>query len=319
MFKVFFVLCLVTVLAGCTGQPSLVTTSGNDQSHRQISARLIVSQDFGKEVIYDQEINILEGTMALEALSGRLDVATAYGGGFVTSIEGVKSGYLQKPVERKDWFLYVNGILSNSGGLSYLIREGDTIHWYYREWSFRPSVSALIGDFPGSLKYGYGGNIRPVTVLYETGWHKEADVVGETLMNMGVEEVFIKNREEITLAEKQEHNLIIIGSSQFEPIAEINSEWHKLGLFWHFNDSLEVYSPSGVLDHQINKGAGIIAAMQNPFNPYGTGSCQNTCWIITGTERGSIESALDALVNHHETFRYYAGAIITPGTVRPLP
>ncbi|MDX9804154.1 MAG: DUF4430 domain-containing protein [Dehalococcoidales bacterium] len=319
MFKSFFVLCLVAVLAGCTGQPSLATTSSNEQSHRQISARLVVSQDFGKDVIYDQEINIPEGTMALEVLSGRLDVTTAYGGGFVTSIEGVKSGYLQKPVERKDWFLYINGILSNTGGLSYQVREGDTIHWYYREWSFRTSVSALIGDFPGSLKYGYGGNNVPVTILYEAGWHEEAGVVMKTLMNMGVEEVFIKDREEITLAEKQEHNLIIIGSSTFEPIAEINRNWDKLGLFYHFDDGMEVYTSSGVLDSQMNIDAGIIAAMQNPFNPHGTGSCQNTCWVITGTDRGLITSAIDVLVNNPQSFRYYAGAIITPGTVRPLP
>lgn len=310
---------LVAVLAGCTGQPSLAPTSSKGEPSSQISARLVVSQDFGRDVIYDKEITVTEGTRALEALSGRLDVTTAYGGGFVTSIEGVKSGYLKSPVERKDWFLYINGILSNTGGLSYRVRENDTIHWYYREWSFRPSVSALIGDFPGSLKYGYGGNVAPVTVLYEKGWQMEAGVVGEALMDMGVERVFIKEHEQIAPAEKQEHNLIIIGSSTFEPIAELNSNWDKLGMFYHFNDGLEVYTPSGVMDYQINKGAGIITAMQNPFNPYGTGSCQNTCWVITGTERGSIASALDVLVNDPQSFRYYAGAIITLGTVRPLP
>ena len=80
----------------------------------------------------------------------------------------------------------------------------------------------------------------------------------ETLLELGVGETGIRNDFSITPDEKQYHNLIIIGSADFQPIAEINSNWQKIGLFHRFSaDALEIYSSSGNLDASIAEGAGI--------------------------------------------------------------
>jgi len=319
-YKSCLTLAVAAMISGCAGQPSLMSGTPVQEDASEVTVRLIVSENFGRNVIHDEEVTVDEGTSCLDVLSGRLDITTAYGGGFVTSIEGVKSGYLQNPVKREDWFLYINGILSNTGGLSYRVKDGDVIHWYHREWGFRPSVSALIGDFPSSFKNGYAGDVSPVTIWYEEGWLDEAGILLETLLELGVGETGIRDDFSITPDEKQYHNLIIIGSADFQPIAEINSNWQKIGLFHRFSaDALEIYSSSGNLDASIAEGAGIITAMQNPFNPYGTGACQNTCWVISGTDRDSIIDAFKIFVNNPESFGYYAGAIVISGDVEPLP
>ena len=131
----------------------------------------MVSADFGKNTIFDETVDINYAVTALDLLKNNLSVGTAYGGGFITSIEGIKSGYLNQPVQRKDWFLYVNGILTNTGGLDYKIRNGDTIHWYYRDWSFRQAVSALISEFPFAFKYGYSAkNTSTQYGMKMAGW-----------------------------------------------------------------------------------------------------------------------------------------------------
>ncbi|MFA5451396.1 MAG: DUF4430 domain-containing protein [Dehalococcoidales bacterium] len=311
---------LAVVFNGCTGQLSSTPVTNSAAQSTQITAQLIVSENFGRNVIFDNEVIVREGTNCLELLSQKLDVKTAYGGGFVTSIQGIASGYLKRPVERKDWFLYINGILSNAGGLAYRIRDGDTIHWYYRDWSFRPSASAIISDFPSSLKYGYGGINVPLTIWYEVGWHNEAHELQQALIAMGIKKIFMCESSQITISEKQTHHLIVIGSDLFDPIREINDNWSRLGLFCRFNkDVLEIYDSNGNCIHEETSGTGLIYTIQNPFNPTGTGSCQNTCWVISGTDKDSISGALDTLMYNWQSFKYFTGAVVNAKGVQPLP
>ncbi|MDD2472348.1 MAG: DUF4430 domain-containing protein [Dehalococcoidales bacterium] len=311
---------LMAVLSGCA-QPSFpVDTNDPSDFHEVAAIRLIVGTDYGREVLFNEEVTVRKGETCLDILADKLDVGTAYGGGFITSIEGIKSGYLKYPVERKDWFLYVNGFLSNTGGLTYQVSDGDTVHWYYRDWSFRQSVSAITGSFPGAFKYGYGGNNVATTIWHESGWKEEASRLQQALFAQGVQTVLIRSSDEISQDEKQNHHLIIIGSFQFPPVLEINRNWDRLGMFCRFNNGiLEGYSPQGELAWEKSSDAGIIISMQNPFNPLGTGACRNICWVVSGTDKDSIEMSLNTLCHNHQSFEYYTGALITPGELLPLP
>ncbi len=320
VFKTGLLLLAILGLIGCVNDNHGFPTSRTDEQNGPISARLVVSADFGKNTIFDETVDINYAVTALDLLKNNLSVGTAYGGGFITSIEGIKSGYLNQPVQRKDWFLYVNGILTNTGGLDYKIRNGDTIHWYYRDWSFRQAVSALISEFPFAFKYGYSGKNTSTTIWYEDGWLDEAQTVQNYLLDHGVTDIAIRSSQDINPHELQKNHLLIIGSPSFSPIDEINNNWDRLGLFCRFTlQGLEVFDEQGAASQFYTSGTGIILAMQNPFNPAGTGACQNTCFVISGTDDGSISQALNALLYKTDKIKYLAGAIVSGELIIPLP
>lgn len=318
--KISLLLFCILGLSGCTQSPLATLTTSENTPAVNINTHLVISTDFGKNIIFDEELEITLGTNTLEVLEGNVDFTTAYGGGFLTSIEGIKSGFLKQPIEREDWFLYINGILSNVGGFSYNIQEGDVIHWYYRDWGFREAVSAIISDFPAPLEFGYGGKNVPTTIWYEDGWKDEAKQLQKSLTTSGVSEVIIRNSSDISTHETENNHLIIIGPSSFQPINEVNQNWDRLGMFCKFNsDGLEIYSEAGNLSRTYTSGAGVIFAMQNPFNPKGTGACENICIFVTGTDDISIMLAVETLSNNSQSLKYYAGATIIDGNIKPLP
>jgi len=314
------ILVLINSSGGCSGN-NPVTTGGNPGiSASAINARLVVSRDFGHTVILDTVIAVDDGTTALEALAQHASLETAYGGGFVKSIEGITSGYMSQPVTRKDWFLYVNGILTNTGGLAYRINSGDTIHWYYRDWTFRQSVSSIIGDFPEPFLHGYNGNTAPNVVVYQDGLEMHAGRLVSILDSVMIPGVVKHTFSSVTSDEMQNSNLILVGDQHFEPIAEINDLWNRLGLFCRFNnDVVEVYSYDGKLTGTYATGTGIIVAMQNPFNPKGTGVCENVCWLVSGTDLEGIASVIDVISTAPDRLKYLTGAIVNNGTLVPLP
>jgi len=317
---VIALLALVLISGGCASKPAVITGDEPDINTGTLNARLIVSCDFGKTLMLDKLIEVEDGTTALEALAQYADVDTAYGGGFVKAVEGISSGYMSQPVTREDWFLYINGILTNTGGLAYGIKDGDTIHWYYRDWSFRQSVSSIIGDFPEPFLHGFNGLTVPTLVLYQDGFEVPAGSLFSRLNSISVPHVNIKIFNSATTDEIQNSNLILIGDRDFEPIAEINSLWNRLGLFSRFNnDLLETYGFDGKPAGTFSSGAGIIIAMQNPFNPRGTGVCENVCWVISGTDHEGITAAVNLMTNNPDSLKYLAGAVVLDGTVLPLP
>ena len=105
--------CLsVIVLGGCSAP-----------STGKIEVRVIVTQDFGNELMLDKSLLVSNGSSAMDALKQVAEVETAYDGGFVNAIRGVRSS------AREGWFIIVNGILSNTGACDYTLHSGDVERW----------------------------------------------------------------------------------------------------------------------------------------------------------------------------------------------
>lgn len=313
-------LVLVSASGGCRSVNPVIISTEPENNSATVDARLVVSRDFGQVVMLDTIIEVDDGTTALEALMHYAEVNTAYGGGFVKSIEGISSGYMNQPVTRQDWFLYVNGILTNTGGLAYSIKSGDTIHWYYRDWTFRQSVSSIIGDFPEPFLHGYGGITAPTLVVYQEGFETQAGNLVAKLSSISVDNASLKTYDSVTVNEMQKSNLILVGDPYFTPVAEINTLWNRLGLFCRFNNGhIEIYSYEGEITGTYSSGVGLILAMQNPFNPKGTGACENICWVVSGTDREAIISAVGLITASPASLKYLAGAIVHNGVLLALP
>ncbi|MCG8485038.1 MAG: DUF4430 domain-containing protein, partial [Clostridia bacterium] len=71
----------------------LVFTVGCSQSQEDTSGNIgmIVSKDFGKELISNISIDFSDGQTVLDILEENYEIETAYGGGFVNGIDGLKS------------------------------------------------------------------------------------------------------------------------------------------------------------------------------------------------------------------------------------
>ncbi len=308
--KAGIVSLLVSLLAilpcGCQSQ-----TSG------EIAVRVIITQDFGNELMLDEPVILNSGANALDALERVAKVETKYGGGFIEAINGVRSQYSQTTV-KKDWFFYMNGMSANVGLMDYELSEGDVEHWDFHDWSFHAFIPATIGDFPQPFVGGYQGKNLPTIVVYDEGFRDAAlDLAGE-LAKLGVQDVRAQAANELSSQDKEHSNLMLLGTEDLDLISELN-ENRKLGFYIHFEEGRVV-----VYDSQGNKAryeseCGLIQATQNPWNSKGIGACENVVWMVSGTGESQVQNAIDILANDHERFRYAYATVIVDGEVIKVP
>ena len=98
----------------------------------------------------------------MRVLQRNATVKTRFGGQFVQSIGGVSGGRRDgRPV---DWFIYVNGILTDEGAGAIDVRGGDRIWWDHHDWGVTPDVRAVVGSYPEPFLHGSEGKRLPVRV-----------------------------------------------------------------------------------------------------------------------------------------------------------
>jgi len=297
--------------AGWTAEAS----SGDD-----IQVRLIVTRDFGNQLLLDETVQAASDSTAMSLLQRIASIETSYGGGFVNSINGIRSGYSNGHRSRDDWFISVNGITSNRGALDYILNDGDITHWDFHNWSFRQFIPATIGTFPEPFLHGYGGNIYPTIIVYSDGLNKSAECLADTLKNAGVIDLTVMPLIELSSELKASANIILIAESDSQPILEINDLWRRLGFYVHIGeDFIEVYDEKGEIAEEYITSMGFIQATQNPWNPRGLGACENVLWIISGTDQSAIENAADILCQRQQDIKYAYSAIIDSGILQLVP
>lgn len=281
-----------------------------------ITVRVVVTQNFGRDLMLEETIQIASGTSALQALQQVADVETAYGGGFVNAINEVRSQY---PAQ-EDWFFYINGMSSNRGAAGYILEDGDIQHWDFHDWSFRMFIPAIIGDFPQPFLHGYGGQVRPTVIVYADGLREEAEALEGGLAELGMENVSLKHTGELTDDDKQHSNLILLGPKDSDLVSEMNQAWDSLGFFVQFEgDTMIVHDSKGEVEAEYGAGCGLIQATQSLWNPKGVGACENVVWMASGMDGDGVRSAVDALINRHDHFQYAYAIVITNGEIIRVP
>lgn len=300
--------CLFAIVfCGCQPQPS-----------GEIAVRVIVTQDFGNELMLDELVIVANDANALDTLAKVATVQTKYGGGFIEAINEIRSQYSGSKV-KKDWFLYVNGISANVGALDYKLCNGDVEHWDFHDWSFHAFVPAIIGDFPQPFLGGYQGKVLPTLVVYDEGSQEAAQDLVNGLKELGVESIHAQAATGVSSQDKEHSNLILLGTEDFGLISELNKNYEKLGFFISFEDGkVVIWNPRGD-DKQCYLDCGLIQATQNPWNPKGVGACENVSWMISGTDKAQVRNTVNVLVNHYKEFRYACAAIIVNGKVIEVP
>jgi hypothetical protein len=302
-----------TIVCACSTQTS---NMGADT----IAVRVVVTQSFGQELMFDERLEVMPNTSAMAALMQIAEVETAYGGGFVNGINGVRSGYTGKEKTKMGWFFYVNGIQSNTGALDYKLNDGNIQHCDFHDWSFQQFIPAIVGHFPEPFYHGYGGTVYPTIIVYQSGWERDARRVADRLESLGVESVSIRDINRLEDDEKESCNMILLGTTDLPFIAELNHVWKRLGFFTHLQGGLlEVLDSKGEPAAEYGAGCGVIQATQSPWNPKGTGVCENAVWIVSGSDTAGVKAAVDALVDRDTDVRYAYTIVISDGEIVRVP
>ena len=180
------IILLASALTGaCANQPSEPAPPA-EKEPGTITAIITITQDFGRELMLGETLEVLPDTSAMAALMEVAEVETAYGGGFVNAINGVRTGYAGSQKTKKDWFFYVNGIQSNVGALDYKLHDGDVQHWDFHTWSFRHFTPAITDGFPAALRNGFGGKVSPTLIVCQDTMKENAKKLEKKLIKLGV-------------------------------------------------------------------------------------------------------------------------------------
>lgn len=279
---------------------------------------MVVTRDFGKELILEEEVELEAGTNAMAALQAVAEVETKYGGGFVQAINGISSEY--EGGSQRDWFYYINGIALNLGAQEYILQDGDVEHWDFRHWSYLQFVPAIIGDFPQPFTGGCQGKLKPTAVVYEEPFPREAQVLAEKLREWGVAEVITTSDKQLSEETKKESNLIIIAGLENGLISELNEVPKKLGFFAILQqDKIIVLDGEGNPAGEFNAGYGLIQATQNPWHPKGVGSGESVVFMITGTDIDGVKSAASALIDSSDRLRYAFAVLVKNSEISKIP
>ena len=327
-FTSIVVIILLILCSGCATSSSTVPSYTGEPQQAEPATKtgpdeaitLIITSDFGRNTIFEQVINDKEGTTAMEALTKAVQVETKYDGGFVSAINNIGPEYEKASGKKKDWFFYMNGIASNTGAAGYTLVNGDVEHWDYRHWGYHQFVPAIIGAFPHPFIKGFHGNVQPATVVYEAEFRAYAEDLAEKLGSKGTTRITSVEYRTITDTAQEENNLIIIAGKDNSLITELNSSHRKLGLFACFNgDTLVTLDDAGNVAYEYEEGCGLIQATQNPWNPRGTGVCENVVWILSGTDTEGIRSAIELLCNNPDKIHNACACIVKNGEVIKIP
>jgi len=259
--------------------------------------QVIATTNYGEEELFNKKVNIETTSSAFQVLSSTALVSTNYGGGFVNSINNISSTFSDGFGKKDDWFYYVNGLLSPVGALHYRVVDGDVIRWDYHHWGELRSITAVVADFPEPFLHGFQGKILPTTIVYEKDCEQQAYQIQSLLMQYGVQASCIVT-EQVSSDVKASHNLILLGTyANHEYIQEINTHASELGVYVEWvNGYLEVFDVDGNSKDTYRVG-GVIAAVQNFWNPKGTTHGENVVWMITGLSSDDVNNTVDILTN----------------------
>ena len=285
-----------------------------------ITVIITITRDFGRELMLGETLDVLPDTSAMAALMEVADVETAYGGGFVNAINGVRSGYAGSQKSKTDWFFYVNGIQSNVGALDYKLHDGDVQHWDFHDWGYRHFIPAMIDVFPSAFRYGFGGRVSPTLIVCPDYLKQDVEKLEEKLAQLEVVDVGVRSLDELSESERGNSNIILVSGPDNSLVAELSENWKRLGLFAYFeNGDLIVIDSDGEIAAEYGAGTGLIQATQNPWNPKGVGACENVAWLVSGTDDDGIKNALDALVDRHSKMQYTAAVVVADGEIIKVP
>lgn len=247
-----------------------------------------VTQDFGAKRVDSASVkSFRKGETVMQLLQSEFEVETAYGGGFVQSIEGLPGGGDQGDV---DWFYFVNGIEASTGAAERKVTAGDRIWWDRRDWSGAQRIPAVVGSFPEPFIHGTATKRAPLT-LQCNAEERDCGLVEQRLKDAGV--VGTARTTGVGTGTGRTLVRVLIGpwsAIRDDPAARLlEGGPQKSGVFAKpaaDGKSIELLDSRGEVRQTLGSGGGIIAATRYDD--------QQPTWVVTGVDEAGVAAAANA-------------------------
>jgi hypothetical protein len=295
----------VAVALGCAG-----CGFGPGVAAKGVDVR--VTENFGTQKLGQVQESKVNGTV-MQALQRSFKVSTAYGGGFVESING-HSGNKGNEV---DWFYYVNGIQAAKGAASTQLHKGDHVWWDVHDYRATDSVPAVVGSFPEPFTNGVGGQRYPTIVECVDGKSMPCQTVTKELSSFKIP----ISQGGVGYGSGNDSIGVVVGPwKQID--GELAAELIKFGpgasgVYARFvgdGSKLELLGADGKVAKTFGPDTGLVAAV----NGNGGGNSNAVpSWLITGTDAAGVAAAAKALTPARLANRF--ALVVHGGTAYPVP
>lgn len=288
---------LAAVLGGC----------GIGPGESEGPAELLVTRDYGNTELASTKIDdVTESTTVMRALDANADIETRYGGGFVSSVDGLANGI--EDGRSLDWFYFVNGVAGNRGAAEYQLDAGEQAWWDYRDWTSAMEAQAVVGAFPKPLVGGFEGSDPGVSLDCLDGG-ETCDAVQTRLEDLGADVVKGSDPDRIR---------VLVGPwesvSRVPEAARLGKGPQDSGVFAKFKKGGSGFSLLGLDDHaevvkDFGPQAGLIAATRQ-----GGGM---PVWVITAGSKAGLPAIVPAMTP--ELLAHHYAAVVFDGRIASVP
>ncbi|MGN6216768.1 MAG: DUF4430 domain-containing protein [Solirubrobacterales bacterium] len=266
------------------------------------SVQLTVTREYGAVPVLERAVEAKESDTAMRLLEREAEITTRYGGGYVSSIDGVAES--ERGGDPYDWFIYVDGVESPVGAAEVDVRGGERIWWDYRNWAATDHVPAVVGSWPAPFTNGIAGKRYPVEVESKGG--------GEACAT--------------TRAAHEGEGVKIASGSPPKAIRVLVGTWDRLrpdptahlieegpaesGVYANFTgNELVALDQDGAEAENLGPNAGLIAATSRYGGP--------PVWLVTGGTAAAVRRAAGSL--EAKLLRDHYAIAVKGSLVYPLP
>jgi hypothetical protein len=294
-------------LRGCTAMPWNRTTSSSG------AVSVTITRDFGRVLLKRGTARPGSGGTAMDATKAVADVKTDYGSGFVSEIYSLKSN---SGGVRKDWFYYVNGVLSGVGADQMRVKAGDKVWWDYHQWNGGSYAPEAVGAYPAPFSRGYPGGGGTTTIVYGTGAESVAREVGTFLQKSGATVSYSSD-----VGSLKPGHAPAMAFLSFEEamrtgwVSSIMKDGGGTGAFVTFEGGKLV--PLDASGKEAPTGNAITAAIVSTGSGMGDGS---STWLVLCDGQKGLEQAAGMLLSEASQLKNKIGvAVDSSGAIYPLP
>jgi uncharacterized protein DUF4430 len=255
---------------------------------RERGAELHITRNFGQlRLGFERVERVREGQTVMRFLRSTREIETSFGGRFVQSIDGIKSG---GSGPHWDWFYFVNGIWADKGAAEFELSGGDVVHWDYRNWEAAMRIPAIVGAYPQPFKDGVEGKRFPVRVECEDAESRACKEAKRRLRRFGIP------ASGSALGVTGTQNVARLMVARWSRLRQLNGPAlledgpKATGVFARFAGEpsrLELLNERGDVVRYGAPGTGLVAALRPRED--------ELVWVATGLDDAGVEAAAQAL------------------------
>ena len=251
-------------------------------------AKLTITHAFGSEAVGTHfQRDLAGGETVKQLLERSYAVRTGPGGRVVESIGGAASNG-----RGLEWSFWVNGIAPVRSARIAPVDHGDQVWWDLHDSVAASSIPAVVGSYPEPFTTGIGGRRLPTVLACAPDVQRACGVVARALTHAGV-----KVADQLLGGGSGSDSLAVVVGTFRDLRGVIAAQLLKggpsqSGVYAQYagdgGTALELDNPQGQVLRTVGRGAGLVAATEQP-------GLNEPAWLVTGTDPAGVSAAASAL------------------------